>query len=672
MQIKTEICIIGSGFSGAIMASRLIDAGFSVTLLERGPWRSTLPVNSSGIQNTSPFPTGKKLITRMLRTLNHPKLPFKSITPSKLGLFEFSVHEGVDTICSSGVGGGSHVYGALLARSPDTDYWNTTVSGLNEQVMEPHYCRVEKELKAIAPETISEIPNFTPEKWASSSFFDVSDAVIQPTMGLLFDQNEAAYNDQPTIERKAAQFEGDSLFGSPSGAKSTVDFLYLIPALKKGLKILDLHEVKSINKSPDNTYTINANNLRNKQSLNISCQHVFLAAGTMNTVKLLFKSQTKNGLNKMPMLGQGFGSNGDYLGFWELQDKDSDFTQGTPCHGRVAIKGDSDSLSYVLGGVDVPSLPRWMPKSLRVKVDRQKHNMLLTGMGADTADGIFSFKDNNLTLAYDQKNSPIFERIRQGFKQVSKASGKPVYYRNKPVTVHPSGGAKIGEDETSGVIDHNGEVFNNPKLYIVDASVLPKAVGGPPSLTIGAWSSRVAENFIENHSPSLEETKVMMNKTLCTKNLRGKSFKDLDAIFSALSSPSNDVALDGDYRGGLIMTRGLSWIPYVIRRPLVGGLEKLVLMSWKGKSFKQDKGVNLFSRYEKPKKALPFKLAVEISRDGTGQVIQLDYDIEKNPKTFRKILGEARQLNESEWLGRMYYGEKNFFYYSLRSEMKFT
>jgi cholesterol oxidase len=665
MQMKTEVCVIGSGFSGAIMASRLIDAGFSVTLLERGPWRSTLPVNSSGISDTSAFPTGKNLITSLLRTLNHPKLPFKSITPSKLGLFEYSVHKGINTVCSSGVGGGSHVYGALLARSPDADYWNTTVSGLNEQLMGPHYCRVEEELKVIAPSTISNIPNFTPDKWASSSIFDVSVGVAQPAMGLLFAQNKEALDEQKIIKRKTARFKGDSLFGSPSGAKSTVDFLYLIPALKKGLKILDLHEVQSIDKAPGNTYTINAQNLRNKQSLEISCQHVFIAAGTMNTVKLLFKSQTRSGLNKMPMLGQGFGSNGDYSAVWELQDKDSDFTKGTPCHGRVAINGASDSPSYVLGGVDIPSLPRWMPKSLRVKVDRQKHNMLLIGMGADSADGIFSFKDNNLTLAYDQKNSPIFEQIRQGFKQVSKASGKPVRYGYKPVTVHPFGGAKIGLDETTGVVDYNGEVFNNPNLYVIDASVLPKAVGGPPSLTIGAWSSLVAEKFIKNHSPSLGKTKLMMNKTLCTRNLLGKSFKDLDAIFSVLPSPSK-LELEGDFWGELIMARGLSWMPYIVRRPLVWGLEKFLLMNWKGKSFKQDKGVNLFGRYDKPKKALPFKIAVEISRDGTGQVIQLDYNLDKNPKKFRKILGEARKLNEDEWLARMYYDENNWFYYSLK------
>lgn len=668
MPLQTEICIIGSGFSGAIMASRLIDAGFNVTLLERGPWRSTLPINSAGIKNTSPLPAGKKLITGLLRTLNHPKLPFKSITPSKYGLLEYSVHKGVNTICSSGVGGGSHVYGALLARSPNPGYWDTTVNGLSEKVMNQHYCRVEKELKVVSPYTKTDIkiPNFTPEKWGNSSFFDVSETVKQPSMGLLFNQAEMRQDEPEEIQRKVARFKGDSLFGSPSGAKSTVDFLYLIPALKKGLKILDMHEVDIIKKTSDGTYIINAKNLRNKKILNIHSKHVFLAAGTMNTVKLLFKNQLNNHLNKMPMLGQGFGSNGDYSALWDLQDKDSDFTRGTPCHGSVVIPNTSTEPNYVLAGVDVPRLPNWIPNVIRQKFNRQKHNLFLIGMGADAADGVFGFHENQLTLTYNQKNSPIFEQIRQGFKQVEKSSGRPVNYGYKAVTVHPLGGAKIAENETEGVVDCKGEVFTNPELYIVDASVLPKAVGGPPSLTISAWSSYVAEQFIKNHSPSIEKAHVMTEKALDTKQLMGKSFKDLDAIFSALPAPSTELKLEGNYWGSLIMAKGLSWLPYILRRPLVGGLEKILLKNWKGKGFNEDSGINLFGRYEKPKKALPFNVAIKISRDGSGNVVQLDYNIEKNPEKYRKILGEARQLNEDEWLAKMYYGNKNWLYYSLK------
>jgi cholesterol oxidase len=662
VQINTDICIIGSGFSGAIIASRLVDAGYSVTVLERGPWRKTRPVTSSGITQSTPFPRGIKILTRLLRTLHHPKLPFKSLTLSKKGLYEYGVYKGVNTVCSSGVGGGSHVYGALLERSPNKEYWNGITDTLNEELMDAHYERVESELLARSPTSVSDIPNYTPEKWKNSHIFNVSDDISQPSMGLLFPGTSPS---DEQFERHVSRYKGDSVFGSPSGAKGTVDFLYLIPALKKGLKLLDMHEVNNLQKLTSGGYKVDAINHRTNKSLSVNCQKVILTAGTMNTVKLLFQSRSTGGLQGMPMLGEGFGSNGDYSALWELQDTKSDFTKGTPCHGRVAIPGAPKEPDYVLGGVDMPPIPSWVPRFIRHSIDRQKHNVLLIGMGADAADGKFSFQNNKLNLKYDQKNSPIFEQIRQGFKQVGKLSGKPVRYGYKAVTVHPFGGAKIGRDDSDGVVGSNGEVFGNPSLFIADGSVLPKAVGGPPSLTIGAWSSHVADQIIKTYSPSKKTEKLMTEYNLVSEKLVAKSFKELDAIFAALPSPVS-LDVDGHYWGKLLVTRGLTLFPFFIRRPLVWAFEKILFLNWKGKSFSGEKGINLFKSYEKPKKALPFKVGLSISRDGSGQVVQLDYNIEKNPKKFRKILGEARQLNESEWLAKMYYGDKNWLYYILK------
>ncbi len=46
----SRVVIIGSGFGGSVTASRLTEAGFDVTILERGPWRDTLPVKNVGIK----------------------------------------------------------------------------------------------------------------------------------------------------------------------------------------------------------------------------------------------------------------------------------------------------------------------------------------------------------------------------------------------------------------------------------------------------------------------------------------------------------------------------------------------------------------------------------------------------------------------------------------------
>ncbi len=68
------------------------------------------------------------------------------------------------------------------------------------------------------------------------------------------------------------------------------------------------------------------------------------------------------------------------------------------------------------------------------------------------------------------------------------------------MTVHPTGSARIGRDAREGVVDANGEIFNNPGPFVADAAALPKPEGGPPSLTIAAWANHVAECFLERRT----------------------------------------------------------------------------------------------------------------------------------------------------------------------------
>jgi choline dehydrogenase-like flavoprotein len=47
---NVDVIVIGSGFGGSISTNRLALAGLKVLVLERGPWRDSLPVRSMGIE----------------------------------------------------------------------------------------------------------------------------------------------------------------------------------------------------------------------------------------------------------------------------------------------------------------------------------------------------------------------------------------------------------------------------------------------------------------------------------------------------------------------------------------------------------------------------------------------------------------------------------------------
>ena len=84
------------------------------------------------------------------------------------------------------------------------------------------------------------------------------------------------------------------------------------------------------------------------------------------------------------------------------------------------------------------------------------------------------------------------------------AGGKlmvPVYWRlfRNLVTVHPLGGCRMGLGPESGVVDHRGEVFGYPRLYVADGSIVPRALGLNPSKTIAAVAEQIAERMLDSH-----------------------------------------------------------------------------------------------------------------------------------------------------------------------------
>ena len=65
-------------------------------------------------------------------------------------------------------------------------------------------------------------------------------------------------------------------------------------------------------------------------------------------------------------------------------------------------------------------------------------------------------------------------------------------------TAHVSGTLSAGRDETDSVVDARGRVHGLDSLYVVDGSILPRSSRVNPSLTIYAWSLRVADLLVRS------------------------------------------------------------------------------------------------------------------------------------------------------------------------------
>ena len=499
--MDADVIVIGSGFAGSIAAARLIDAGHKVLILERGPWRRTAPVEAAGVDDTAPLPAAHSKPTYMVRGMRMAKGPRK-LTLNKRGLLEFHIGAGMKCYSSSSVGGGSHIWGGVCARPLRPDYWDGVSDSLSQVAMDPHYDRVEQELGVNRPTNASQMPNHTTYKWKDMPFLqDISEDEQLP-LAWIFPPEFGGGN--PANNRNPSTLSGDDgTFGSANGAKATVDAIYLIPRMGDKLTVKDMHEVQSIS-GCEGGYTVSVRDLKQGKNRHYSAPRMVLAAGTMNTVRLLCQAEEQGGLKWMPALGLKFGTNGDFSGTWQ-PGGDRDSTRGTSAHGRFYFDGAErgSDIGIFIGGADKPPLPSWLPKSLKGKIQDVGDTFQVIAMGLDKAEGTLRFDNGRLKLDYDPSTSSVYGKIFGAFDNLSRLSGKQVKFDRKALfTCHPMGGCRISDDPRTGVVDAMGEIHGNPGLYVTDASTLPAPTGLPPSITIAARASFVGENLAKTISSS--------------------------------------------------------------------------------------------------------------------------------------------------------------------------
>jgi len=503
------VVVIGSGFGGAVVAARLAEAGIPTCLIERGPWRDSVPVRSMGIDERAPFPQGRQAWRYLLRSLRHAWLPGGEVTCNRRGLFELHLGRDLHIISSSGVGGGSHVYSGLNVRPPDPAYWDGIAEGLSAAAMEAHYATVLERLGSRAPLADDGLPNTLEERFRDNPALAVRGTDYALTMGFQFPEVPGQPRRVTTadgVERDETRPGEDGNLGSIGGGKTTLDFAYLARARRHGLAIRDLCEVTSIARhapgADGGSFTVAVRDLRSGEKSTIAAAQVVLAAGTMNTLKLLFASRAAGGLTGMAPLGRRFGGNGDYFGYWNLNDRSRDLSVGMPAHGTLQL-AQAEALGAgvawpLIAEGSLPS-PRALPFGRWVG-SKLAHGTYVAGMGEDAQDGTVEYRRGRLRIEYRVENSPIYARIKQAFKLLGTASARRIYHFERPITVHPTGGACIGRMAADGVVSATGEVFDNPGLYVADAAALPKPVGGPPSLTIAAWAEHVAAGLIASRA----------------------------------------------------------------------------------------------------------------------------------------------------------------------------
>ncbi|MDF2234747.1 GMC oxidoreductase [Albimonas sp. CAU 1670] len=491
-----DVVVIGSGFGGSITAARLTEAGARVLLLERGPWWDTVPTRSMGIKSRAPFPRGLGMLRRAVRTVNGDRVPTGRLTFNKRGMLEFFWSPGMEVICSSGVGGGSHVYSAVHRRPAAPDYWDGHVEEISEESMAPHNAAFLARIQSTKPGENNRPPGTSRERFHNHPGVEPVIPKVEVRTGFLLPEDPANPKkivDENGVERWESDYwsNDNGFLGSPSGAKSSLDIRYLAPALKKGLEVRDLVEARTIRATGegDARYAVVARDLRTGRTLRPRARTVIVAAGTMNTLRLLLTSVAAGDLPPIPGLGRRFSGNGDMRGFWDVNEPGSDLTLGLPSKGGIWLRG-AEEPRVAIGLNNLPSLDHWpIPRKWR---ERLKRGSVASAMGVDAADGVVRLEGGKLKIDFDPSNSPIYARVYETMQQLAREAGGTMRMGKRPSSVHPMGGACLGAPEAGGVVDAAGQVHGLPGLHVADAAALPAPTAAPPTQSIAAWAENVA------------------------------------------------------------------------------------------------------------------------------------------------------------------------------------
>ena len=500
-----DFLIIGSGFGGAVAAHELTQAGAKVTLIERGPWRDTLPMRSSNAvaaEQLAPLPQGRHFFSRVLFRLHHPWLPRRGLQVHRQGLLEAFNDRGIRVVCASGVGGGSHAYGGLHAGPLRPDYWDNHADDVDSQCMGEHQTAM-LQLFGSPPapqDGDGQRPAIVRQPWEQQAhpFVEVP-SQEQPHWGYLLAKTpgQPQLVTQNGITRQECDFTQEGMFGSPAGAKLTLDVACLLPALRAGLTLHAGLEVQQISRATRG-FSVNTLDLATGQTRTLRAHRVILAAGAINSVALLLRSRASGGLQGMPALGQGLATNGDVMAWFAVNTPGANHPAAGIYQRLYRHRDDVDDNGRATGplllqtGLSGLSAVPLMPPPLRRRLQR---DLFIATMGGDAADGRITLQDGRLRLDYDKRNSPVFARIETHLAELRALSGKPLRAADSIATVHPLGGACLGHNPADSVVNGRGEVHDIPGLFITDASALPAALGSPPSLSIAAWSRHVAQGL---------------------------------------------------------------------------------------------------------------------------------------------------------------------------------
>jgi cholesterol oxidase len=493
--VNHDVIVVGSGFAGAVMAARLAEQGARVLILERGVWRGQ--AGNEAPRRAHPrrdFPRGPIGLLRDVRSIRFARSGrSRELMLNAQGLFEVHLFGGLSTLTVSGVGGGSLVHMLLVA--PEDDFFDAYPDEITGAEMSRYFERVRSVMRPQPLPQLSEKEVVFERVAAEGGLGDVQYADLSVVFGEGPDRPETVRN-AVGVEQQTCTYLGEC-FGCPRRARTTLDLTYIPLALRHGAELRALAEVTRLERR-NGQYRVVYDDREAGRERQAEAPRVVLAAGALNTLRLLFLA--RDGQRTLPdvspALGRGFSANGDNFAFVWRTPRLSRSDYGPNAGGYLVRRDPEGRHRYMLVEV-APVTPGLggarIPRALR---RRLAASTIINTIGRDDAGAELELHGEGLGLRKGRGlGRALFDEMRADLRRVGEQYGaaRTFVEERSVMTAHPMGGAAIADTPAGGVVDHRGEVFGCPGLYVADGAAYPAPPGVPPSLTIAALAERQAE-----------------------------------------------------------------------------------------------------------------------------------------------------------------------------------
>lgn len=475
--------VIGSGFGASITALRLAQAGTQVAVLERGsrwpndPWRNIFANDT--------IPDGRGYWHRTTFT-GANRIPVQ-IDPFG-GVLDVSSYPGIDVWRGACVGGGSVVFTGVMIE-PEQRFFDHVFQGVVDyrEMHDVYYPRVRNTLRP------SPIPNDIYDSYAfthARGWDEQFRAAGYTPQRIDGSWNWDVIRDELTGRSMPSATVGCSNLGNSNGAKFDLNQNYLRYAEDTGCAhIYPGHRVDAIAEE-SGRYTVAVTKLAPTGEVlrirTLTCDKLFLAAGSVGTSELLVRARATGALpNLNEHIGEGWGGNGDVALARPASSVDIG-TQGTPSASRILDEA----------GTPV-SLENWfVPGTTPFDVGI----VASLGMVLDDTRGRFVYNptDGSVDLRWPPDGAAGYlahaREVNNKATCNCPSNAQPALEADASFTSHPLGGAVIGR-----ATDPYGRVRGYRGLYVMDGAAVPGSTGTVnPSLTISALAERNIEEIIRS------------------------------------------------------------------------------------------------------------------------------------------------------------------------------